>query len=173
MEPKEQRSTGDRQQIDKVKWVMAADAIKKWDRWMPRCMYISIHTDTVRYIRIHIQIYISVCILNQGVALQFQLPRLTVRPLLLLLVLRQLVEQQWRKCHKEIISRVSHCFWRDGGRGVWGVSLPKLSKHRVDALFFFFFIPRACCCSQKFYWFSTLNDNFARISLLCVCVQNC
>lgn len=55
-------------------------------------MYVSIHTDTARYT--HIYIYIFVCILNQGVALQFQLPRLTLRPLLLLLVVRQLVEQQ-------------------------------------------------------------------------------
>lgn len=51
-------------------------------------MYVSIHTDTYKYI------CISVCILNQGVALQFQLPRLTLRPFLLLLVVRQLVEQQ-------------------------------------------------------------------------------
>lgn len=73
-----------------------------------------------RYSQIHIHIYICICVYiksRDGSAIS------TATPLQLLLVLRQLVEQQWRKCHKEIISRVSHSFWRRGAgeRGMRGV----------------------------------------------------
>lgn len=114
-----------------------------------------------RYSQIHIHIYICICVYiksRDGSAIS------TATPLQLLLVLRQLVEQQWRKCHKEIISRVSHSFWWRGGlgKGVGGCAakVVKASGWCCPLLLFLFLEP--VVVSKSFIdfqlWMITLQE---------------